>query len=77
MFRLTKNQTKALRLFSQGIKPSEIGKREGMHESSVYEAIRRGKLKIDYAVELLSFASDNGIIDETNLRRLKLMLSKT
>lgn len=76
MYGLTENQIRVLRWVAQGRKPSEICEIEKMAESSVYEAIRRGRRRIDYAIELLSFAISNEMIDEEGQRKLTRVLSK-
>jgi len=76
MYDLTENQIRVLRWVAQGRKPAEICEIEKMAESSVYEALRLGRRKIDYAIDLLSFAISNEMIDEEGQQKLKRVLSK-
>ena len=56
MCKLTKNQTKVLELFYKGRNKKQIQRKAGLSPSSVDEALRRGKMNVDRAVETMHVA---------------------
>jgi transcriptional regulator len=73
---LTENQVKVLRLRTKGLAPSEISKETGLGSSSVYEAIKRGRRRIEYSTDLLVFALTNGLLSLKERESLMATLSK-
>ena len=73
---LTENQVIVLKLLAKGIKPSEISKSEGIACSSVYEAKKRGRRRIDYATQLLKFVFSNECLNKKERLEIINALSK-
>jgi DNA-binding CsgD family transcriptional regulator len=73
---LSENQKKVLKLLCEGKTPAEIGKLMGKGASSVSEAIRRGKGNIERAIQILQIAIEDGLLDESQVKKIKNILSK-
>ncbi|MEM3760329.1 MAG: hypothetical protein QXZ02_04355 [Candidatus Bathyarchaeia archaeon] len=73
---LSENQRLVLKLLHEGKTPAEISRLTGIRASSVSEAIRRGKGNIERAIQILQVAVENGLLDESQVRKLKDILRK-
>jgi len=76
MCTLTENQQKVLDLSFKGLKKIEIQKNTGLSSSSVNEALTRGRMNIDKAVETLRVAVEKGWISDSQRARLKQICRK-
>ena len=77
MSKLTKNQIDVLRLFHRGHIKKDIQKRTGLTLSSIDEALKRGRVNIDRAIETVGLAVENGWLSNSQIVRLRKILQKT
>jgi transcriptional regulator len=71
---LSENQISVLKLHRAGMPAAEICKTTGLSRSSVDEAIERGPANISRAIEILRIASENSILDRSEIQNLRKIL---
>jgi len=76
MCKLTKNQIEVLELFYKGFNKKEIQKNAELSPSSVDEALRRGKMNVDKAVETIHMAVERGLMSSSQIHQLKQIYRK-
>lgn len=76
MCKLTKNQIEVLELFYKGFNKKEIRKKAELSPSSVDEALRRGKINVDKAVETIRVAVEKGWVSSSQIAQLKQICQK-
>jgi DNA-binding CsgD family transcriptional regulator len=76
MCKLTKNQIEVLELFYKGYSKKEIQKKAELSPSSVDEALRRGKINVDKAVETIRVAVERGLVSSSQIAQLKRICHK-
>ena len=77
MRKLTENQAQVLELFYRGMDKSEIRKTTRLSSSSVNEALKRGRVKVDRAIEIISIAVKRGWVSSSQIAKLKQICQKT
>ena len=77
MRKLTENQAQVLELFYKGMDKSEIRKTTRLSSSSVNEALKRGRVKVDRAIEIISIAVKSGWVSSSQIAKLKQICQKT
>jgi transcriptional regulator len=73
---LTEYQINALRLYRQGETLTVIRRRVQMRSKSPKDAIERAQHNILLAIQTLKIAIENDLLEENQIRDLKLILSK-
>ena len=76
MCKFTENQTKVLELFHKGHSRKQIQEKAGLSPSSIDEALKRGKMNIDRAIETIRVAVEEGWVSSSHILQLKKICHK-